>query len=549
MLRRLTVENYALIEKLNMELGSGLNIVTGETGAGKSILLGALGLILGSRTDTAALKDNSHNCVVEGEFEIAGYGLESFFADNDLDYSDQTTIRRIVAPNGKSRAYVNDLPIQIAQLKELGARLIDIHSQHQTLMLGNEDFRTRIVDVLADDGALLQKYVALYADMHTIEQELRVRRDEVARIRRDEEYLRFQYEQLASMNLRDGEVEELETEQSELSNTEQIGETVASAAASLGDEQTGVAVRLKAIEQALHKIKDVYPSAAEMAERVHTAAVDLRDAESFFASEYERIEANPERLEKVVARLDAIYSLQQKHRVGSVAELMALRDEFADKLSLIDNSANDLSELEQRLLETTKAAKAAAAKLSAARSKAAAELDKKVSAMLARLGMEGACFKAVIAPAELGSSGADLIDFLFASSSKLAPQPLERIASGGETSRVMLALKALVARNTKLPTIVFDEIDTGVSGRIADAMGAIIAELASTMQVVNITHLPQIASKGETHFRVYKDSEGRTQIGQLSAEERVVEIAKMLSGTTVTEEAVAQARRLLQGAK
>lgn len=547
MLQKLTVENYALIEKLDMELSSQLNIITGQTGAGKSILLGAMGLVLGNRADTSALKDNERNCVVEGIFCVGDYGLESFFEENDLEYDKTTIIRRVITPAGKSRVYVNDMPVQLAVVKELGIKLIDIHSQHQSLMLGDKYFRVRAVDSIAGNRENMVEYTYLYTQLKSVEKELARVVEEAENNKRDEEYVRFQYEQLESVNLQKGELEELELEQKELSNTEQIGESLGGSVNVLADDEMGVLMQLKGVDQSLLKIKDVYPLSAELIERVRCVMVELRDVEQTLTNEVERVEANPKRLAEVDKRLDTIYSLFQKHRVVTIEELLDLQTSYEQRLSAITSSEEQISKLTEKIEVLTVRAEKFAQAISQKRKKAAVELSKGVESLFARLGMGGARFECIVTPLEeLSSNGIDGIEFLFASTPKHTPQALEKIASGGEMSRVMLCLKALVARSAKLPTIIFDEVDTGVSGRIADITGEIIAELSESMQVVNITHLPQVASKGKTHFQVYKDSvDSRTHLRLLSPQERVDEIAKMLSGTTVTAAAIEQAKELI----
>ncbi len=549
MLRRLSVENYALIERLEMELGASLNIITGETGAGKSILLGALGLIMGNRADTAALKDPERNCVVEGVFDIAGYRLEEFFGANDLDYDDSTVIRRVITPAGKSRAYVNDLPVQLATLKELSARLIDIHSQHQSLMVADEGFRTGIIDAIAGEKAVNEKYYTLYTSLRATERDLARLRADAEKSRRDEEWLRDQHDRIAALKLHEGEQAELETEQSELANASGIRGALNEAEAGMDDDEAGILIKLKAAETALRSIAGVYPHAEELAGRMHAALVELKDVGAEIASEADRIEDNPARLAAIDERLGSIYSLAKKHGAESSDGLMALQRDMAAKLEMISGCGEEIATLETAIGRIRDDATAEAAKITAARLAAAERLSAGVEEILDRLGIPAAKFVCAITPLpDLSPSGADEVRFLFSANKNVEPQPLEKIASGGEISRVMLALKSLVARSAMLPTIIFDEIDAGVSGRIADAMGEIIAELALSMQVVNITHLPQVASKGDTHFLVYKeDSSAGTNsaIKLLRPEERVTEIAKMLSGHSVTPAALTQARTLL----
>ena len=547
MLRHLTVENYALIERLDMTLSPRLNIITGETGAGKSILLGALGLVLGNRADIATLKESGRNCVVEAEFDVEAYGLEEFFEENDLEWAATTTIRRVITPAGKSRAYVNDLPVQLVVLKELGTRLIDIHSQHHSLMIAGEGFRMQIVDAVAENGAQRSDYAAKYAALRRAEGELAEVRRTVEANLRDKEYIEFQYNQLAALKLREGELEELEAESRMLDNVERIADTLGGSVALLDEEESGVVARLRQIEGGFAKISDVYGPAGEVAERVKAVLVELKDISAQLGEEVQSVENNPQRAEEVNDRLDAIYTLMRKHGVQTVEELIAIEKDYGSKLGIIVDADAELARLEAEVDKCREAAEKSAAKLTTSRSKAAKGLAEQTEAMLARLGMEHSTFVGHIGRAEgLMASGADTVDFLFSSSPKFSPQPLEKVASGGEISRVMLCLKALVADKADMPTVVFDEIDTGISGRIADTTGQIIAELSVGRQVVNITHLPQVASKGDTHFRVYKDAaDGRTHIELLSPEERVVEIAKMLSGNDITDTAIELAKRLL----
>ena len=530
MLRRLSVENYALIDKLEMELGPHLNIITGETGAGKSILLGALGLLLGAKNDGQAMKDATRNCTVEGTFDLAGSSLEAFFAENDLDYAPETTLTRMITPAGKSRAFVNDVPVQLAQLRELGARLLDIHSQHQNLILSSEEFRTSALDTVAANGELLTQYAAQYARLTELRRRLAALREEAANGRRDEEWLRFQTEELTSANLRPGEQAELEEELAVLENADRIGEALTSLRNALDADETGVLAQLKNSENELNHIRSHYPAAGEYAGRLRSVLEELKDINGSAAAACERLDADPARLAKCSARLDT---------------LIALRDRCAAQLAAIVHSDEAIAQAEAALSEAAEKTATLADRLHKTREKAAAGFEKHILSTLARLGMPETVFRIALTPlAEPGRTGRDSVQFLFTANPRMTPQPVERIASGGERSRVMLALKTLLAKRMQLPTIIFDEIDTGVSGRIADAMGEIIASLSASMQVVDITHLPQVASKGTAHFVVYKRG-GRTDITRLGDEERVTEIAKMLSGSEITDAAVAQARILL----
>ncbi|MCM1151328.1 MAG: DNA repair protein RecN [Alistipes sp.] len=544
MLRRLRVENYALIDSLILEPDARLNIITGETGAGKSILLGALGLLLGARGDAAAIKETTRNCVVEGTFDLTDRGLESFFEENDLDYDPQTTLTRILTPGGKSRAFVNDLPVQLATLRELGTRLIDIHSQHQNLILSSEDFRTSALDTVAGNNDLLVRYGTQYARTTELKRRLTALREAAAEGRRNEEWLRFQTEELTAADLRAGEQAEIEEELAVLENADRIGEALTGLRNALDADETGVLSQLKSAETALAHIHAHYPAAGEYAARIRSVIEELKDIDGSAAADSERIEADPARLAKLASRLDLLISLQQKHHAADEEELIALRDRCTAQLAAIDHGDETIAEAEAALQEALAKTQALARQLHEARAKAAPVFGEAIRKTLARLGMPETTFEIVLTPTEPGRTGADEVEFLFSANAGAQPRAIEKIASGGELSRVMLALKALLASRMQLPTIIFDEIDTGVSGRIADAMGEIIAQLSATMQVVDITHLPQVASKGTAHFVVSK-REGRTTIARLTAEQRVEEIAKMLSGNTVTEAAMQQARILL----
>ena len=528
-----------------MELDPHLNIITGETGAGKSILLGALGLLLGAKNDGAAMKDAARNCSVEGTFDLEGSGLEAYFAENDLDYAAETTLTRVITPAGKSRAFINDVPVSLGQLREVGTRLVDIHSQHQNLILSSEEFRTSTLDTMAGNGELLARYAAQYARVTELRREASALRAEAEEGRRNEEWLRFQTDELTAANLREGEQAELEAELAVLEHADRIGETITTLRNALDTDETGVLAQLKNSETELAHLRESYPAAGEYADRLRSVIEELKDIGASAAADSERIDADPERLSKLSARLDLLISLQQKNRVADEAELIALRDRCAAQLAAIVHGDERIAEVEAALQQAETKAGELAERLHKAREKAVPHFAREILATLTRLGMPDTTFGIALTPlAEPGRTGRDSVQFLFTANPRMTPQPVERIASGGELSRVMLALKALLAERMQLPTIIFDEIDTGVSGRIADAMGEIIASLSARMQVVDITHLPQVASKGTAHFVVYK-RDGRTSITRLSEAERVTEIAKMLSGSEITDAAVAQARILL----
>lgn len=544
MLQRLVVENYALIDHLEIEFDSSLNIITGETGAGKSILLGALSLLLGAKNDSTTIKDGSRACVVEGEFNIANLGLADAFAELDIDYDDQTIIRRTISPSGKSRAFVNDQPVQLADLKQLGAYLIDIHSQHQNLILSSPQFRLRAIDTIAENGALLAEYGKAFEALQSAKSHLAELQQAAKRNAEEEDWLRHQAEELRGASLREGEVEELEAELRTLENADSINEALQLVTQSLEEEQTGIIATLREAENALRRVAENYTSATELIERLHSTAVELRDISATTSSDLERIEANPERLDAVNARLDTIFTLQRKHRCESVEELIAIRNNYEAQLSAIEHSEECIAEAEQHVAKAEGVATALAIKLHDARVKASPKFAKAVTEILHTVAMADAEFKIAVTATQPTSSGADTVDFLFTANASVEPRPIEKIASGGELSRVMLALKSILARHLALPTIIFDEIDTGISGRTANDVGDIINSLSSSMQVIDITHSPQVASKGSRHFLVYKE-QSCTHIRPLTAEERIEEIAKMLSGDSITEAALTQAKHLL----
>lgn len=545
MLKSLTIENYALIDSLNVEWDESLNIITGETGAGKSILLGALGLLLGAKNEGQATKDLERNCVVEATFDIAKLNLEAIFEANDLDYEPEITIRRIITPAGKSRAFIGDMPVQLATLKEIGAHLVDIHSQHQNLILASEEFRTTTLDTLAANDPLMEAYTAQLATLNSLRAEERRMRTEFEAARKDEEWLRYTVEEFRAAKLKEGEQAETEQTLATLESADRIGEALTTLRNTLDDEELGVLVMLTRSERELEALGESYLAGAAIAERLKSVVAELKDISATAADETERIDADPEKLQKLSDRLNTIYSLEMKHRAESYDDLLAKAATFEARLSTIDNSDAELKALEARIAEADDECRKAAKALHDSRVKVAKRLEESVVATLRMLGMEDAQFVVEVAEREQYTPlGTDDVAYLFTANRTTKPAAVERIASGGELSRIMLALKALVAEKRMLPTVIFDEIDTGVSGRIADAMGDIIAHMAETMQIIDITHLPQVASKSGTHFVVYKE-EGRSNIRRLAKTERVDEIAKMLSGSEITDAARKQARILL----
>lgn len=545
MLKSLTIENYALIDSLHVEWDEHLNIITGETGAGKSILLGALGLLLGAKNEGQATKDLERNCVVEASFDIAKLNLQHLFEELDLDYEAEITIRRVITPAGKSRAFVGDMPVQLATLKELGAHLVDIHSQHQNLILASEEFRTTTLDTLAGNQPLMEAYTVKLATLNTLRSEHRTMSADMEAARKDEEWLRYTVEEFRAAKLKKGEQAETEQTLATLESADRIGEALTTLRNALDDEELGAVVALTRSQRELEALGERYAEGATIAERLKSVVAELKDLSTTAADEAERIDADPEKLQRLSDRLNTIYSLEMKHRAESFDDLLAKAAAFEARLATIDNSDTALRELEARIAEADKECRAAAHRLHEARVEVAKHLETSVVETLRMLGMEDAQFVVDVTETESYTPlGMDSVAYLFTANRTTKPGAVERIASGGELSRIMLALKALIAEKRMLPTVIFDEIDTGVSGRIADAMGDIIARLAESMQIVDITHLPQVASKSGAHFVVYKE-EGRTNIRRLTKTERVGEIAKMLSGSEITDAALKQAKILL----
>ena len=545
MLKSITIENYALIESLHVEWDEHLNIITGETGAGKSILLGALGMLLGAKNEGQATKDITKNCVIEATFSIDGYGLEQIFEDNDLDYESEITIRRIITPAGKSRSFVGDMPVQLATLKELGSRLIDIHSQHQNLILSSEEFRTATLDTLASNETLLEEYTSLLGRLTALRAEYRKMESKMEAARKDEEWLRYTVEEFRAAKLREGEQAETEQKLAILESADRIGEALTTLRNTLDEEELGVLVALSRSERELSALGESYPAGNTLAERIHAVVEELKDISATASDEAEDTDADPEKLQKLSDRLNTIYSLEIKHRAESYDDLLAKAEEFERRLASIDNSDSELLKKREEIASLEVECRKIATKIHNARVEVCAPFEEKIVAILQKLGMEDARFEVAITPIDTFTpNGTDSIAYLFTANRTTKPAPIERIASGGELSRVMLALKAILVEKIKLPTVIFDEIDTGVSGRIADAMGEIIADMATKMQVVDITHLPQVASKSGAHFVVYK-SEGKTNIRRLTKAERIDEIAKMLSGSEISDAARKQAKILL----
>lgn len=554
MLQSLFIQNYALIDTLDIQFQPGFSVITGETGAGKSIILGAIGLLLGQRADSKAIKNGTAKCVIEARFDLGPYGMEDFFRRNDLEFDGQECIiRREVMPSGKSRAFINDTPVQVGLLKELGSMLIDIHSQHQNLLLNQEDFQLNVIDILAGDKEELLRYKALYADYRQAEKALEAARKETEKAKEEEDYIAFQLEQLEKAGLREGEQEELEQEAELLAHAEDIKQTLYQADRMLDGEQ-GLVDVLKDAHHLIDNLQRIYPDAGEWAQRLESCHIELKDLAGEIAARAEQIEFDPERLQYVNERLNTLYDLQQKHRTDSVGELLRIEEEYRGKLEAINHSDEHLKALQARKEETYAAVSAQAGRLTALRREAALEAERQMKEKLVPLGIPNVRFKVELTPKDApDGTGADRINFLFSANKSGQLQPISQVASGGEVARVMLSLKAMISGAVKLPTIIFDEIDTGVSGSIAEKMARIMHEMGSrNRQVISITHLPQIAAMGTAHYKVYKEdhADGTTShIIRLDEQGRIEEIAHMLSGSTLTEAAISNAKELLRHSK
>lgn len=558
MLTHLTINNYVLIESLDIDFAAGFSVMTGETGAGKSIILGALGLLTGGRADTGSIMPGAAKCTVEGIFNIDGYDLQSVFEENEIDYEPtECILRREVSSNGKSRAFVNDSPVNVSALRQIGLRLLDIHSQHSNLLLENPAFQLGIVDTVAGHLDLLGQYRECYARIVETKRQLKELEENLAKRQSDEDYLRYQLDQLDEFKPQPGEDEELKQQQSALSHAEDIKISLSTIDAFLNgddsDNGMGAIDALRRSSQTMQQIASVYPAIEDYLSRLESVVIEVKDIAGDINGMVEDIEYNPVRLQQVTERLDQLYSLEQKHHVGSSDELIALAEDIRSQLALLTDSEDNIKELRKQIDVETEQAKKLAEKLSAGRLKASKQVEKLVSESITAMDMPAAIFKADIENTnELQPSGMDNATFLFSANKNMTPRPLADVASGGEMSRVMLALKALTSKQMNLPTIIFDEIDTGVSGKVASSMAQIMAQMSSggNQQVLAITHLPQIAAKGDAHYFVYKEDEGTrtlTHIKQLDQEGRITELAHMLSGNMVTEAARENARQLLQG--
>lgn len=549
MLQSLYVKNYALIDKLSIEFFSGFNIITGETGAGKSIILGALGLILGQRADLSVLRDKKQKCTVEGSFLIKDYQLGGFFEENELDYDDQTILRREITPSGKSRAFINDTPVNLKTIRDLALRLIDIHSQHQNLELGNRLFQLHLVDLVASNQVLFNQYQNQFREYSDTKSKLAQLKEEAGQAKADLDYFQFQFNQLEEAKLKAGELEELESEQNQLEHAEDIKLTFGQLTEDLEGDELGMLTRLKEQVTRLNKMSGYFAEAKELHDRLESCYLELKDISEESSGIAERVEHDPERIQLVAERLDLIYSLQQKFKASTVDELIEIQQQLLDKIAQVESFDQEIEQLEVKMKEQYIQVNKLAADLSKTRKAVAKPVESSVVDILQKLGMPNAAFKVDFEEAEApGQMGKDEVRFLFSANKNAEQQEISKIASGGEMSRLMLALKSLITNSKSLPTIVFDEIDTGISGEIAVKMGTILKSVSTKMQVINITHLPQIAAKGDHHFQVYKfdgEEETFTSIRKLDDNERIDELAQMLSGDRSSETARGTARELL----
>lgn len=551
MLRSLSIQNYALIAKLDIDFEAGFSVITGETGAGKSIILGAIGLLLGQRADTKTIRQGANKCVIEARFNVAEYNLQVFFDESELDYEDDCFLRREILASGKSRAFINDTPVSLSQMKQLSEQLIDVHSQHQNLLLNNENFQLSVLDILAGNETLTIEYSELYRKWKSQERELAELIAQSEQSKTDEDYLRFQLKQLEEANIQEHELEELEQESETLTHAEEIKAGLCKVDEMFLSDEEGVLTILKNMLNTLNGLKNVYSPSEELIERIESCYIELKDISHEVSNRAETITFDPQRLEIVNDRLNLMYTLQQKHHVQTIQELLELTEEYRKKLQRITSFDEEIAALKDKIQSLYSQIKDLAVKLTARRLKAAMEVEKQMTQRLIPLGMPNIRFKVDITERkELNATGHDSVNFLFAANKSGSLQPLSAVASGGEIARVMLSVKAMIAGAIKLPTIIFDEIDIGVSGEIADRMADIMYQMGNQKrQVISITHLPQIAARGTAHYFVYKeDSETETHshIRKLTEDERVNELAQMLSGSTLTKAALDNARALLK---
>lgn len=550
MLKQLYIKNFTLIDELNISLYPGFSVITGETGAGKSIILGAIGLLLGNRADSKAIKAGRDRCVIEAHFDLSRYGMQKFFDDHDIDYdADDTIIRRELTAAGKSRAFINDTPVPLTRMRELGEQLVDIHSQHQNLLLQKEDFQLNVVDIIAQDADQLKVYQKEYYAYRKAKELLEELKAEIVKNRENEEFMRFQHKELDDANLQEGELEQLEQEAETLSHSEDIKTALYEADSALSGENDSILDKLKNATHQLENICDVYPSMADVTGRMQSSYIELKDIAQEISSSVDHVEFDPNRLDAINTRLDKLYTLQQKFHVETVTELIATRDRIAEQLAHIDNGDEDIEEKEKKLLLSLPRLKSKLpySLLSVRNQQRPSKRDEGQTHPAGHSECE---IRDCLRRKPLSGNGADKVSFLFSANKSTQLQPVSQVASGGEIARVMLSLKAMISGAVKLPTIIFDEIDTGVSGKIAEKMADIMEEMGlQNRQVLSITHLPQIAAKGSHHYKVLKEETENGTIShmkELNSQERIEEIAQMLSGSDITQAALANAKELLR---
>lgn len=551
MLKHLYIKNFALIDILDIDLYPGFSVITGETGAGKSIVLGAIGLLLGQRADLKTLKQGADKCVIEAHFDLSHYQMEPFFTENDIEYdANDCIIRRELTASGKSRAFINDTPVQLSMLKELGERLVDVHSQHQNLLLNKQDFQMSVLDIIADDAKELLDYKTTYDAFHQAANELEALKEEIERNRQNIDFLQFQYQELDKARLMVGEQEELEQKSETMTHSEEIKSALYTADNALQTEGTGIVTQLRSATSALKSIAHVFPEAEELASRMDSTYIELKDIAQEVGSLMEDVDFDPAELDHINERLDRLYDLQKKYHAEDTETLIALRDSLKQQLDNLDNSDDTLQERQQQVDQLKAECQQKADALTKLRTKAAKKVETEMQQRLVPLGMPNIRFQISISKENLAGNGQDKVAYLFSANTSTPLQPVSQVASGGEIARVMLALKAMISGAVKLPTIIFDEIDTGVSGKIAEKMAEIMHEMGShERQVISITHLPQIAALGGAHYKVEKEEtpQGTTsRMEQLTPDERITEIAQMLSGSKVTEAAIQNAKQLLR---
>lgn len=551
MLKQLYIKNFTLIDELNIPLHAGFSVITGETGAGKSIILGAIGLLLGNRADNKSIKQGCDRCIIEAHFDLSRYDMETFFVENDIDYdAADTIIRRELTAAGKSRAFINDTPVSLTKMRELGEQMVDIHSQHQNLLLQKEDFQLNVVDIIAQDIEQLKNYQERYLQYRKTNETLQALKEEIVKNREKEEFLRFQYKELDDAKLVAGELEQLEQEAEVLSHAEEIKTALYEVDNALSGEDGSVLEKLKTVTTQLTGIKDVYPEVAEIVERINSSYIELKDIAQEVSGSVDNIDFDPSHLDDINNRLDRLFTLQQKFHTDDIRELIATRDRIAEQLAHIDNSDEEVHSLEETVAQLLAVAQKEAHALTTIRQQAAKKVEEEMRQRLVPLGIPNVRFEVRFDEKPLALDGADKVSFLFSANKSTALQPVSQVASGGEIARVMLSLKAMISGAVKLPTIIFDEIDTGVSGKIAEKMAHIMAEMgACERQVISITHLPQIAALGKHHYKVFKEETDNGTVSrliELNKEERIQEIAQMLSGSDITDAALANAKELLK---